>query len=147
MRLGVGAASQMIFARPGKIIWTLYLGVPQVQGLGGMDQGPGIMHFGRLDKRIWLPSMRGAWGMDQKPGTIHFGKLEKRIGLRKTSHSICGWGSCSFPNDFMRFGVGGLQNHVCKAWKNHLDFRFWCGRGSGSFPDDFMRLGVGGPPK
>ena len=28
----------------------------------------------------------------------------------RTSHSICGCGPGSFPDDFMRFGVGGLQN-------------------------------------
>ena len=65
------------------------------------------------------------------------------------------WGSSSFPHDFMRFGVEGLQNDFFKAWDNYLAFVFWGGRithcicacGSGSFPNDFMRFWVGWPPK
>ena len=51
--------------------------------------------------------------MDKGPGTINFWKNAFGSGGLPTPSAV--GGSRSFPNDFMRFGAGGLQNDFCRA--------------------------------
>ena len=94
MRLGVGGASQMIFARLGKIIWTLYLGVPQVQGLGGCS-----VAGARLPKAERLPLLGANWETSSftiktetaEPAKGSSSWKPNRTRVRNTRPSLCNW--------------------------------------------------------
>ena len=151
MRLGVGGLQNGFGSRAGKNHLDLCFGVGRLptpsavagqvasqMTLSGWGLGASKMILARLEKSFGLCVL---WSEDfprhlrlwvgppklflQGPGN----QLDFVFWGQRTSHSICGWGSCSFPPDFMRLGVGGLQNGFgSRAGKNHLDLCFGVGR-------------------